>query len=123
MLLPFVNFSSSNVPLVKHFLPSNLLFYISKGHSRHSSTARVPQLSTEDASQEQNVPQHIDLTGDDEEDNVDNDDVIDQNVLSVGPQEENDLFEDVYVYLISYAICMQPTSQTFFSSIHRSACF
>ena len=67
-------------------------------HSRHSSTARVPQLSCEDNSQEQNVPQHIDLTADDEEEeNVDNDDVISQNILSADQQDDSELFEEEYV--------------------------
>ena len=51
---------------------------------------------TEDASQEQNVPQQIDLTGDDEE-NVDND-VVDRNVNAEIQQEEStDLLGNMYV--------------------------
>jgi len=57
------------------------------GHDRHSTTERVHELMTEDASQEQNVPQQIDLTGDDEE-NVDND-VVDRNVNAEIQQEES----------------------------------
>ena len=68
-----------------------------EGLDRHSSAERVPELMTEDASQEQNVPQQIDLTGDDEEENVDND-LVDQNVNSESQQEEStDLVGDMYV--------------------------
>lgn len=40
------------------------------------------------------MPQQIDLTGDDEEDNVVSD-AVDQNLLSLGQQEGTDLFDDV----------------------------
>ena len=60
---------------------------------RESSTARVPHLSSEDNNQEQNVPQHIDLTGDDGDDDDDDGDEDDEG-LSTGQQEDDDIFGD-----------------------------
>ena len=64
------------------------LSYFSTGRPRESSTARVSELMPEDNSTEQNVPQHIDLTADDEDD--DNPDAQD-----VPTQDDDDLFEDM----------------------------
>ncbi|XP_065056789.1 nucleoprotein TPR-like isoform X2 [Rhopilema esculentum] len=69
-------------------VPLTTIGVVPSGRPRESSTARVPELTTEDNNTEQNVPQHIDLTADDEDD--DNPDAQD-----VPTQDDDDLFEDI----------------------------